>query len=231
MKTLFFYISFLFVLPFMYSQIVSYKVVEVKGSVDYKTREGDWREAHVGELFKGGTEIFTGLHSHISFEIGAKTFITVKQLSNVLLSDIRVRKNEALVDIYLKNGYTVVYAGNLGAFVNKVSVSFFDGSVRFEESGGEIYLRKESGAVIESFKGKIDVFSLIKNRYFILEGEMCGLDTRGKLIESDYFLRKNIQSVPADYLSDREKEIYMNSIFYNNSLDRYTGDYNDAFGK
>ena len=83
------------------AQSISFKIVELKGSVEIKDREGAWIEPHDGDLLLNGTELFTGLHSHVSIEVGEDSYITVNQLSNVQLLSLRVQK-ENHADVFLK---------------------------------------------------------------------------------------------------------------------------------
>ena len=197
----------------VFGQEVSFRVVEVKGSVDVKDREGNWRQAEEGDLLINGTEIFTGLHSHLSLEIGDKSYVTINQLSRALINNLRVQKDLINSEIYLINGYVILNSQKGPTYSNVITVTFMDGGARFDNSGGEIYLRKEIGAVIKCSKGKVKIINEISNRYNLYDNETCAILPGGRLVESDYFLKRKAANKPADLLNPEADRVYFDRLF------------------
>ena len=205
------------VVNFIFSQEMTYKVVEKKGNVDIKVRSGKWESISEGDLIITGTEIFTGLHSHLSLEIESGSYLTIKQLSHITIDRVRIKQDEISSEFYLKNGYVVALSKNIGALRNRILVVFSGGNVQFDNAGGEIYLRQETGAIVKSFIGKVSVRSKIRNSYFVRKHEVCGITPDGHLVESDYFLRRGIATKPLEYTGEGEI-IY----FYRQLLNYYS---------
>lgn len=208
----------------LWAQSATFKVVELKGSIDIKERDGKWQKATEGDLLVNGTEIFTGLHSHISLEIGENSYITFNQLTNAILDKIRTQKEEILCEIYLINGYVITSAQDTASYKNRITIAFMDGNAAFENAAGEVYLRKEYGALIKSGRGRIVTASNTLNKYVLHTGEQAAILPGGKMLENQYFLMRNCVGTPAGIASDREKELYYNN-FFNYYSDWGSGDY------
>lgn len=212
------------------SQEMTYRVVEVKGKVDIKGRGGTFRKTEIGDYLLDGEEILTGFHSLISVQIGPASYITVNQDSHVSLNKIRIKQKEINSEIYIERGYAVILSREKEGIQNKIMINFPEGNVIFKESGGEIFTRRNDGVIIRCFQGRIDVNSRIKNRYFIRKGEMCKITKHGKLLESDYFLKMNINSIPYEYLTDEQKAAYYERLLNYYSDDSDITDYGAGFG-
>lgn len=229
-KILFIFVFGVVQLFFIISQEFSYKVVEKKGAVDIKVRSGKWAAVEEGDVLITGTEIFTGLHSQISLEVAEGSYVTVDQLSHMVIDRVRVKKNEVVTELNLLNGYLVVYSRKSKELKNKILINFLQGNIQFENSGGEIYLRKEVGVVVKSFKGKVSLRTKGGDRYFIRKNEVCGISVKGRLIESDYFLKSAINTIPLEYQGETEVYHYYNQLLNYYTIDKNTTDYGDAFG-
>ncbi|OHD19810.1 MAG: hypothetical protein A2086_13745 [Spirochaetes bacterium GWD1_27_9] len=224
-----FILFYIFVFCFaIYSQELPIKVIEKKGNVDIKFRDDKWGSVAVEDVLIGGTEIFTGFNSQLSLELGEGTYVTINQLSKVIIDNIRVKKSEASMELYLANGFLVVMAKKANDINNKIIVTFMEGNVQFENSGGEIYLRKEQGAIIKCFLGKIKINPKIKTFYWINKNEMCGITTGGLLVENDIFLRKRSNTLPNDIKNPNEIDYYFNVICQPYTSDIGTNDYKGA---
>ena len=213
-------VIFMFSSLHIFSQSASFKVIEVKGTVDIKDRLGEWKAPVEGDFLLNGTEIFTGLHSHISLEIGSESYITVNQLSNIMLDAMRVQKELISSEIYLVNGFVIVNAKDTDSYKNKVTVSFMDGRAVFKKAGGEIYLRKEYGAIITAGSGSISITSQLVNAYTIRKSERCAILPGGKQLTNEYFLMHNITSPAIGANSEMEGDLYMSRFhnFYTDSI-------------
>lgn len=199
---------------FINSQTAAFKVLEVKGNVDIRERGGKWKEVTDNELISDGCEIFTGLHSHISFEIGENSYITMNQLTNGILDKIRIQKELITSEVYLVNGYIIVSTKNTKLYKSRISVTFMDGKANFENSSGEVYLRKEYGALISSGKGRVSVYSQNLNRYDIYSQEKCAVLPGGRMVENEKFLMDGISGKPSGFASENQLNIFIEK-FYN----------------
>lgn len=230
MRVKLFILFLLTISTFLYSQELSFRVVEKKGKVDIKVRDGEWTSVKEGDILVSGTEIYTGLHSHISLEVENSSFITLKQLSHLTIETVRLKKNEINTEFFLYNGYLVAISKKIGELKNRILVSFEEGSAQFDNSGGEIYLRSDMGAVIKSFLGRVKVVSNVKNRYFISKGEVCGITNFGKLVESAYFLNRDSHTVPFEYGGEDEILAYYRLLINSYTDNKDSNDYGEAFG-
>ena len=196
-----------------FAQEVRLKVIEKKGVVDIKSRDGEWIETSLNDIIPYGIEIFTGFHSSISIEVGNESYITVNQLTRVKIETVLARKKEAIISLSLISGYLVILSKSTGEYKNKIFISLNKGTVEFNDSGGEVYSRQDKGTIIKSFSGKIKIGSKLSKVYFIRKGEVCGISPDGKLVESDYYLRKKINAKPNDVISPQQIIGYYDLFF------------------
>ncbi|MCG8569948.1 MAG: hypothetical protein MJB14_07385 [Spirochaetes bacterium] len=212
------------------SQELIFKVQEVKGNIDVKNRDGSWKTVEVGDVLVTGNEIFTGLHSHISLEIDQGTFVTVNQLSHLIIERVRLKKDEFNSELLLKTGYVIVYSKNYDNLQNRILITFFGGNILFNNSGGEIYFRQENGAVIKSFQGLVKIRTKIINKYFIRKNEVCAITQEGHLLENDYFIRRNINTNPLEYQNEADLLYYYQQLvnYYSNDVNQ--NDYGEGLG-
>lgn len=222
-------VSVFFIVSFINSQQIRLKVVELKGLVDVKTREGKWEKFELNDMLSDGIEIFTGYHSQMSIEIGTGSFITINQLSSVKIEKILNLKQEATTKIYLSRGYIIVLSKPIGDYKNKIFVTMDKGTVEFDNSGGEIYLRKDKGAVIKSFINRIKIGSKLSKVYMIRKDEVCGITNTGKLIEGDKYLRQNINAIPNELDEPQEIIAYYDLLFQDYTTEFGTNDYTNNF--
>ena len=227
MRSVLLYI-FLFAFTFtLFSQEIPFSVIEKKGKVDVKFRDSNWDTVNTGDVVLSGTEIFTGLHSSITLEFGEGSYITVNQLSRMTIDNIRLKKNEVNIDLNLQNGFLVLYSKKNLNLNSKISVNFSQGNAVFENSGGEVYLRKEQGAIIKSFLGKVTINPKIKTLYFITKDEVCGINPDGMLIEYDYFLRQDIIIKPNEITNKNQIDAYFEYLSKPFNFETGSNDYRD----
>lgn len=222
---LFYSSLFLFV---SFAQEIPIKVIEKTGKIDVKFRDGEWQTVNADDILLSGTEIFTGIHSSLTMEFGVGSYITVNQLSKVTIENMRLKKNEANLDLNLNSGFLVILSKKQSDLNNKIIVNFMQSSIVFDNSGGEIYLRKEQGAIIKSFMGKVSINPKIKTFYFITKNEVCGITKDGLLLEYDYFLRQAINNKPNEITNENQIETYFEYLSKPYNFDSGTNDYRDS---
>lgn len=211
------------------AQELNFAIVELKGQVDVKSREGDWQNASLSSIISAGTELFTGYHSQVSLEIGKDSYVTINQFTHVTIEKILVRKEEATTNIKLNRGYLVVLARPIGEFQNRIFITTKDGNIQFNNSGGEVYLRRGKGIVVKSFKGKISLGTKFSKVYYIKKDEMCGILPGGRLLESDHFVRRNINGIPNSISSPTQIQAYYDLLFQHYSNDYWSNDFRDHY--
>jgi hypothetical protein len=219
---LFFIFSFI-----VYSQDIQIKVTEKLGKVDLKS-EGKWNSVSIGQLLSEEMEIYTGFHSKLTFEVGNGSYITINQLSHCIIGKQKIDEKSAITEVTLQSGFIVAYTKKIASYKNQLVVNTFGGSAVLENAGGEIYARTEQGSIIKSFFGTINIKPKVKNLYFIIKNEICGLTTSGLLIENDYFLRRNINIKPNNLNNQSLIDEYYNFIFANYSKEYESNDYKDS---
>ena len=212
-----------------FSEEIKFKIVEKKGVVDIKYRDGKWEKPYINDIIPSGTEIFTGFHSQLSIEVGNGSYITINQLTNVKIEKIIITKEGVVTGLYLSRGYLVIFSKMMGKYKNKILVSLNQGNVEFNDSGGEVYLRQDKGAIIKSFSNNVKIGSRFKNIYFINKGEVCGILPSGQLIESDYYLRRKINVKPNNINESQEIIAYYDLLFQPYTSDIGTNDYYNVF--
>jgi hypothetical protein len=227
MKKIIIFLIFSLVLQGLISQEIKVKVIEKRGIVDLK-KNGEWISVNNGEILEPGTEIFTGIYAQLTLEIGTGSYITINQLSHSVLGETKTNNADLITEMYLLNGYLVLYAKKNESYKNKILINFIQGNTIFQEAGGEVYLRKEQGVIIKSFSGFVSVNPKSKTFYFIKKDEMCGITPDGILIENDYFLRRAINIKPYTVNNQSQVEAYYNFIFQPYSSEMNSNDYRDA---
>jgi len=224
----FFFFVLLFVVSFrLYSQDVEIRIIEKKGTIDIK-KENSWIQLNIGEKIYPGSEIFTGVYSQLTLEIGKGSYITLNQLSHAVLGDTKATEKLISTEMYLINGFAVIYAKKTEPVKNNIIVNFMQGNVVFKESGGDVYLRKEQGVIVKSFLGNITINPKSKTFYFITKDEMCGITSDGTLIENDYFLRRTITGVPNTIDNKNQIDAYYSFVFLPYSREKNSNDYKDS---
>lgn len=229
MRILLFATMFFLTSSIFFAQEIAITVVEKKGKVDLKVRDGEWQGVQEKDILLTGSEIFTGLHSSITLEFGNGSYITVNQLTKATLTSVRLVKNEINVILTLDSGYMSILSKKNEKFLTKLTVNLGVGNVIFANSGGEVYLRKESGAIIKSIFGKVTVNPKVKTFAFIHKGEICGITAGGLLIEHDYFVRKEIITKPNEILNESQINAYFEIISSPFSLDFGSNDYGNNY--
>lgn len=204
----------------IFPQSTSFKVIEIRGNIDIKDRSGEWKTPAENDFLLNGTEIFTGLHSHISLQVGEESYITINQLSNVILDTMRIQREEINSEIYLVNGFVVVNTKDTETFKTRLTISFMDGRAVFQKSGGDVYIRKEYGALIRAGSGRVNVVTQTVNRYNIRKNEQCAILPGGRLLKNDYFLMRNISSPAVGPAGNMETDLYHDKFhnYYSNII-------------
>ena len=228
-KKLLYFIFFLLTILKIFSIDSNYKIIEIKGKVDMRPVNGEWKAPEIDEIITGTTEIFTGFHSQITFEVGNNSYVTLNQLTNATLTDTTTdAKNEfKIVGVELTTGYIVANAKEK----NKIVIMINSGKdhAEFGESNGEVYYRKDNGALIKSFAGMVKIGAKLSKMYFIKKGEVCGITPGGKLLESDYFLRREINIAPNNIIDPKDLEIYYELLSIPYTSEPKTNDYSNVF--
>jgi len=225
-----FFTNLLFSQDYKYADELQFRVVEMKGSVDVKYREDEWKIPAVKDILPGGLEIFTGLHSRLSIEYGGGCYVTINQLSHVTINKIRIIKDEAFLELMLDFGYMVILSKPIEKYKkNKITIQCSCGNVDFEKSAGEVYMRKDKGAIIKAFSGSIKVLSKVLNIFALHKNEMCGITAEGILLESEYFLKRNISTKRGDIDNPQSVDAFYDFVFVPYSEDMGTNDYSKHF--
>ncbi len=227
MRGLYFFIFFVFFSLSVTAGDLSLKVIEKKGKVDLKFRGSEEKTINLNDIVRPGSEIFTGLRGSLSLEFGEGSYVTINQLTKVTIESVRFNNKDASVDVILQNGFVVILAKKSPNLNPKISVLFSQGSVAFQNSGGEVYLRKEQGAIIKSFLGKVTVNPKIKTFYFIVKDEICGITPDGALLEYDYFLKQDINTKPNEITNANQIEAYFEYLSKPYNFETGSNDYRD----
>jgi hypothetical protein len=220
MKKIFLSLLISFFVFQLFSEPIAIKVIEKRGIVDIK-KDNSWTVVSKGDIVAPGTEIFTGVNAQLTLEIGNGSYITLNQLSNAVLKETKEKNFDSTTEMFLINGYIVVYSKKIPKLKTKIIINFAQGNTVFQESGGEVYLRKEQGAIIKSFLGYIKINPKNKTFYSIGKNEICAITKDGMLIENDYFLRRVINSNPSTVTKNGQLEAYYNFLFqpYTSEID------------
>ncbi len=225
----YFFLSFLvlFTLNFLFGEEIKLLVVEKKGTIDLKDRDGKYKTTKLNDILQYGTEIITGFHSDISIKIGEDSYITINQLSSVKITNVLVDSKAITTTLTLDYGYLVIYARPIGSMDNRIIVSINRSNVEFSNSGGEIYMRKDKGSIIKSSNGTIKIGTRLVKTYFIGKNETCAILPTDVLIESDYFLRKKINVKANSIYEDQKSHAFLDYIFQDYTKNVDTNDYSD----
>jgi len=213
----------------LFCEEIKLVVVEQKGIIDIKTLDEKWFIPKRNDIISYGTEIITGFHSQISLEIEEKSYITVNQLSKVKIENIITTENDITININLISGYIVIHAKSLNAKKINIFVNINKSNVEFTNASGEIYLREDKGAIIKAFTGRLKIGSKLAKIYFLRKNEVCGISTGNVLIESDYFLRRNINAKSNTLYEKQLSDAYYDFLFLPYTQDFTVPDYQDNF--
>jgi hypothetical protein len=225
-------INFIFFMMFnivclINSQEIKMLIVEKKGIVDIKDMNEQYKKLELNDVLQYGSEITTGFHSQVSIQIGENSYITVNQLSSILISNVLVNKDEITTSVTLNHGYIVVFAKPIGKIKNRIIININRSNVELSNSGCEIYMRHDKGSIIKCINGMIKIGTKLVKTYFINKDETCGILPTDILIESDYFLRRKINVKANEIYEDQKTNAYFDYIFNNYTKDINTNDYSD----
>lgn len=227
MKQFIFLILILFSVNPFFSDEIDVSIVEKTGVVDIKNKDEEWKSANIGDKLFIRTEIFTGLHSQLSIKIDNTSFVTVNQLSSVIISSIERTKDSNMILLEVKNGFFVILSKRNNKIKNNIVLTFSTGKVSFENSGGELYLGTDRGMLLKVSNGKVKVEPKIKTFYTLGKNEMCGITKDGYLVENDVFIRRNINTI-SNHIKDKEKiSLFLEQLSQPGTLEFYTNDFFD----
>jgi len=244
MKKLFLLAIMLIGLSFIYSQEakdVQIKISELKGIVDVKTGEGKWGQPALGGIISANSRIITGFHSQITLQADEYLYITINQLSEANVTEIRtgkienakskkeVGREEVFVKIDLVRGYAVCFSKAAEKIIYRANIAFQNGFAEFNNAGGEIYYRYDKGALIKSFSGKIIIGAKLNKKNFVNKGEISLITPSGNLLDNDYFLRQDITAKPSSISNEPDIIAYYNYITLPYTSNNKTNDYSDQF--
>lgn len=187
-------------------QKLSFKVTEVKGEVFRSNDENGWTKVKNGDLLSDNTEILTGLHSSLSLDLTEKSYITISQLSDVILQSTRIKKYTLATEIYIVSGMIITSSEKLQDLDNELSVMFINGKAVLKNASGQIYMRKGYGVTVISDKGDFEVEQNILGKNIkrkVYPGDRCVLKMNGQLVENgeltelDMFMSKSLNDSSA----------------------------------
>lgn len=168
-------------------QKLSFKVMEVKGEVFRSNEEGGWTEVKNGDLLSDDTEILTGLHSSLSLDLTEKSYITISQLSDVILQNTRIKKYALTTEIYIVSGMIITSSEKMDDLDNELSVMFINGKTTLKNASGQIYMRKGYGVTVISDNGDFEIEQNILGRsikHKVYPGDRCLLKMNGQIVEN-----------------------------------------------
>ena len=229
-KKILFIILSLNVLHCVISREIQYKIVEKKGIVDIRFKEGEWQKAEVDQLIPIYVEILTGFHSQLTIEITKGSYLTINQLSHVIINE-EVEKFECCItNVTLLRGYLLANAKRISNEKNRIFIYIENGIIEFNEASGEVYLREDKGTFIKAFEGKVKISNKKKLPILNLKkDEICCFLPNGAFLDSDYFIRRNINIKPNNLIEPNKITAYYDQLFYYYTNDPNSNDYNDQF--
>lgn len=172
-------------------QKLSFKVTEVKGEV-FRSDENGWTVVKNGDVLSDNTEILTGLHSSLSLDLTESSYITISQLSDVILQNTRIKKYTLTTEIYIVSGMIITNSENMQDLDNEISVVFINGKAVLKNAAGQIYMRKGYGVTILSDRGDTEIEQNILGKNIkrkIYPGDRCVLKTNGQLAENSELIK------------------------------------------
>lgn len=217
-------------LSFFYSEELSYKITEKKGSADIKFKEGDWKKAEVNQSIPNYSEIITGYNSQLTIEITQGNYITINQLSHIKINEEEEKFECCITNIKILRGFIMAYSKRETNQKNKIFVYMENGSVEFNESSGEIYLREDKGSFIKAYGGKVKIYT--KNRkhiYNLKKDELCAFLPNGSFLDTDYFLRRDVIIKPNNLIDPQGIIAYYDQLFQYYTNNPKSNDYNNNF--
>ncbi len=202
-------------------QKLSFKVTEVKGEVFRNNEDEGWIAVKDGDLLSDNTQILTGLHSGLSLDLTEKSYITISQLSNVILQSTRIKKFTLTTEIYIVSGMVVTSSEKMQDLNNELSVIFDNGKAILENASGQIYMRKGYGVTIFSERGDINIEQNILGKTIkrkVYPGDYCLLKKNGRFVENrelaeqEMFMSKSLNdsSVKEFFSRTKSQNAYSN---------------------
>lgn len=176
-------------------QKLSFKVTEVKGEVFRSDNESGWVPVKNGDMLSDNTEILTGLHSSLSLDLTEKSYITISQLSDVILQSTRIEKFTLATEIYIVSGMIITSSEKFENLDSELSLMFINGKATLKNASGQIYMRKGYGVSVFSEKGDIEIEQNIIGKSIkrkVYPGDQCVLKMNGQLIENSEIVEKEM---------------------------------------
>lgn len=208
---------------------INFTITEKSGNVDVSVNDAKWKSIEMNDVLNGNIEILTGFHSHITLKIGENSNITVNQLTHITIENNSITDKGAIINIALHNGYVSVNSKKVKNFSTSILVNLTKGNVEFNNSTGEVFYNVEKGAVIKSMKGMVKIGAKLTKVYYITSDEVCGILPDGRLVESDYYLRRAMNAKPNQIIESNDIESYYEQFFQNYTTQRRSNDYGNAF--
>ncbi len=214
----------------IFSEELSYKITEKNGSVDIRFKEGDWKQAEVNQSIPNYSEIITGYNSQLTIEITQGNYITINQLSHIIINEEEEKFECCITNIRILRGFIMAYAKRETNQKNRIVVYMENGSVEFNESSGEIYLREDKGSFIKAYGGKVKIYTKNRKPIFNLKkDEICSFLPNGSFLDSDYFLRRNFNIKPNNITNPQSITAYYDQLFQYYTNNPKNNDYTNNF--
>lgn len=204
-------------------QKLSFKVTEVRGEVFRSSDENGWTAVKNGDLLSDNTEILTGLHSSLSLDLTEKSYITISQLSDVILQSTRIKKYALATEIYIVSGMIITSSEKMQDLDNEISVLFINGKSTLKNASGQIYMRKGYGVTVFSDKGDIEIEQTILGKNIkrkIYPGDHCVLTMNGQLAENNQLTK--LEMFMSKSLNDSSAKDFFSHAKSKNSYSRKT---------
>ena len=214
------FILFFLIIPFICfaqsepEQKLSFKVAEVKVEVFRNNEENGWTPVKNGDVLPDNTQILTGLHSSLSLDLTEKSYITISQLSDVVLQTTRIKKFTLTTEIYIVSGMIITSSEKLQDLDNEINVMFINGKATLKNAAGQIYMRKGYGVTLLAENGDIEIEQNILRKNIkrkIYPGDKCLLKMNGQLVENhkivehEMFMSKSLNDSSAKDFFSRTK--------------------------
>lgn len=218
------------ILSFIFTVEIQYKIIEKKGVVDIRFKEGDWQEAKVDQLIPEYAEILTGFHSQITIEITEGSHITLNQLSHIKINEIEEKYECCITNVTLLQGYLLANAKRISNEKNRIFIYIENGIIEFNEASGEVYLREDKGAFVKAYDGKVKISTRKKQPILNLkQDEICCFLPSGAFLDNDYFIRRSINIKPNNLVEPNSITAYYDQLFYYYTNDQNINNYDSQF--
>lgn len=208
---------------------INFTITEKAGNIDVSVNDAKWKDVNINDVLNGNIEIMTGFHSHVTLKIGENSDITVNQLTHITIENNSITDKGTIINIALHNGYLSINSKKVKNYSTSILVNLAKGNAEFNNSTGEVFYNVEKGAIVKSIKGLVKLGAKLTKTYYITTDEVCGILPDGKLVESDYYLRREMNAKPNQIIESNDIESYYEQFFQNYTTQRRSNDYGNAF--